>query len=90
MLGFKAFVAKSRELTTKLELSAAGAIASPADPQASAVAAPSPAPAPSVESSNEGNEFLWLKQAQMDRVLARHHALVARCARSLSLYVEKS
>jgi hypothetical protein len=85
MLGFKALVARSRELTTKLELSATGGVS--ASPSAttttttSAAAAP-PVSAPPVECSANGHELLRLRQARMDKALARHHALIDRCVDS--------
>lgn len=82
MLGFKALVAKSRELTTKLELSASGGGSAPPSTAATATPPAQQVPASPVESSAVGHELLRLRQARMDQALVRHHALVDRCVRS--------
>lgn len=70
MLGLKYVVAKSRELSTRLE-APGGAAAAAGDARDAADDAADVA-------SGAGGAFLRQRRAQMDQVLARHHSLVDR------------
>lgn len=80
MLGLKSFVvAKSRELSTALDLSPAvvGGVAHAGNKPAQAERAVAEA-ADAGAAPTEGGEFLEHHRLQLDLALERHHALVSR------------